>query len=362
MRDRAWIAVLVAATLVIAAGMAQRVLTEAGRWRDRAALEEALAIEAVERIEALRALGWAIALDDDPSRRSARLAEANALNAHLATQASTALALALRLLGQTQPAEQRGAPSEAWRRFEHALAGAARSQAAASVGRVSAGSRNAEGALRQLVAWTLAGCVLVCLLASLCSWRLAAVRIARFERLAMTDELSGLPNRRASRRVGRLEFERNRRYRRGLSLILFDIDEFKRINDAYGHATGDRAIAAFGRMLGASLRGADFASREGGEEFLLIVPEVDLGSAVYLAERLRRETTNIDLRAEDGARIVLRVSAGVASALVADASFEGLLRRADQALYRAKRAGRNRVCGDGTSFTETLGCPDGDRP
>jgi diguanylate cyclase (GGDEF)-like protein len=362
MRDRAWIAVLVAGTLVVAAGMAQRVLAEAARWRDRTALEEALATEAVERIEALRALGWAIALDDDPSRRRARLAEANALNAQLVTQASTAVAMALRSLEQTHPGEQHGVPSEAWRRFEHALAGAARAQAAASVGRVSTGSRSAEGALRHLVALTLAGGFLVCLLASLCSWRLAAARIARFEHLAMTDELSGLPNRRASRRVGRREFERNRRYRRGLSLIVFDIDEFKRINDVYGHATGDRAIAAFGRMLGASLRGADFAAREGGEEFLLIVPEVDLGSAVCLADRLRRDTAAIDLRADDGAPIVLQVSAGVASALPGDASFEWLLHRADRALYCAKRAGRNRVCSDSASFAETISSVQGDRP
>lgn len=354
-RDSAWLALLLAASLVIAAGIAYRVLAEASLWRDRATLESALATEAIERIELLRALGRTILLESDPTRRAARAGEARALSDQFETQASTTIATALRVLERTSAGEGPAVTSEAWGRFEEALAGAARAQAARLARQLAFQTGRVEGALRYLVAWTLAGGLCVSGLASFACWRRAVMRVARLERLAMTDELSGLPNRRASRRVGLREFERNCRYQRGLSLILFDIDDFKRINDTHGHAVGDQAIAAFARLLRASLRGADFAAREGGEEFLLIVPEVDLASAVRLADRLRRDTLTLGLRAADGALLALRVSAGVASARATDASFEALLRRADQALYAAKRAGRNRVCADTGRGDEAAG-------
>lgn len=343
-RDRAWFALLLAVSLVIAAGIAHRVLTEASRWRDRVGREGAVITEAIERIEVVRALGRAILLESDPERRAARVGEAIAVSDRFETQTSTTIATALRLLERTAAGKGPAVISEAWGHFEDALAGAARAQATRSARQIVSQTRRVEDALRHLVAWTLAGGLCVSGLASFACWRRTVARAARLERLAMTDELTGLPNRRASRRVGLREFERNRRYCRGLSLILFDIDDFKRINDTHGHAVGDQAIVAFARLLRASLRGVDFAAREGGEEFLLIVPEVDPASAVRLADRLRRDTLALGLRAGDGTLLALRVSAGVASARTLDASFEGLLRRADQALYAAKRSGRNRVC------------------
>jgi diguanylate cyclase (GGDEF)-like protein len=162
------------------------------------------------------------------------------------------------------------------------------------------------------------------------------------ERLATTDSLTGLGNRRfLFERLGQ-EVYRARRYHTPLSLLLFDIDHFKRINDGWGHAVGDHVLREIARETHQSLRKADTAGRYGGEEFIVLLPETDLAEAVALAHRLNREISRKVIKPERGSPILVTVSVGVATLAPAE-SGEELVQRADQALYRAKQAGRDRV-------------------
>jgi diguanylate cyclase (GGDEF)-like protein len=128
-----------------------------------------------------------------------------------------------------------------------------------------------------------------------------------------------------------------------LSVIMLDLDHFKRVNDRFGHAAGDEVLETLGGMLRQQLRREDLALRFGGEEILLVLPGIDLEGARLVAERLRLLTA-----AQVFSRCEHRVTAsfGVAGR-EADEGWEALLKRADQALYRAKAEGRNRVVLDG---------------
>ncbi len=163
------------------------------------------------------------------------------------------------------------------------------------------------------------------------------------EQLATTDELTGLHNRRSL--LHRLKFEvaRTRRFRTPLSAVMIDLDHFKRVNDEYGHAAGDRVLADIGRLLRENIRVIDIAGRYGGEELCLLLPNTPAEGARKLAESLRAK-----IAAQvhhDGARsIEVTASFGIASfnhMEIDDA--DSLLRQADAALYRAKQNGRNRV-------------------
>ena len=162
------------------------------------------------------------------------------------------------------------------------------------------------------------------------------------ERLATTDSLTGLANRR--RLFDRLEQEvyRAQRYGTALSLLMFDIDHFKRINDRWGHATGDWVLRRIARETHQLLRKTDQAGRYGGEEFVVLLPETDLSEALSLAQRLGQRISDTAITPEHDAPISVTVSVGVA-ALAPDETGEELIHRADQALYRAKQNGRNRV-------------------
>ncbi len=158
------------------------------------------------------------------------------------------------------------------------------------------------------------------------------------ERVASgTDALTGLLNRRGLFRAFDVEAERARRYGHAMGLILFDLDHFKQINDRFGHACGDRVLRRVAEEIRRTLRPTDILGRWGGEEFLLLLPEVELGSAVDVAERLRYLISG--LASEAGP---LTASFGVAAFSQTD-NLGTLVRRADQALYEAKAAGRNRV-------------------
>jgi diguanylate cyclase (GGDEF)-like protein len=165
---------------------------------------------------------------------------------------------------------------------------------------------------------------------------------AELGRLATTDGLTGLANRRAL--FERLEQEayRARRYGAPLSLILFDIDHFKRINDSWGHGAGDQVLREIARTTQEVLRKTDIAGRYGGEEFLVLLPGVDLEEATSLARRLNQQISQEVITSESGGSQAVTVSVGVAM-LAPDESGEELIQRADRALYRAKRGGRNRV-------------------
>jgi diguanylate cyclase (GGDEF)-like protein len=172
-----------------------------------------------------------------------------------------------------------------------------------------------------------------------------AIRRARSTRAlrveALTDPLTGLPNRRALE--GRLheELRRARRYRTPLSCVMADVDHLKPINDSLGHACGDQALQGMAAVLHAELRDTDFAARAGGDEFLILLPHTGAEEALVLAERVRRRLGTLRLGTGRSARPV-GASFGVAQ-LADDGDGQAMVDAADQALYAAKRAGRGQV-------------------
>lgn len=157
---------------------------------------------------------------------------------------------------------------------------------------------------------------------------------------AMTDALTGLPNRWALQDALRRMLAQAARSRGTLGLVLIDLDHFKQLNDTYGHDGGDQALAAVGHALLSELRESDLPARSGGEEFAVLLPDTPLEGALAVAEQLRRAIAAIELPLP-GAR--LTASLGVAVLPLHAVESEGLMRAADRALYAAKRAGRNRV-------------------
>ncbi len=162
-------------------------------------------------------------------------------------------------------------------------------------------------------------------------------------RLAHVDPLTGLGNRRSFERELAREVERAQRFEHGLSLVMIDLDHFKAINDVHGHAAGDAVLSMFGVLLPELLRASDQAFRFGGEEFAILVPQTPPDQARVLAERVR--ATFAERTRKSGPCGVCTLSAGVGAL----APIEGpdpamtLIQRADQAVYRAKRRGRDRV-------------------
>ena len=168
-------------------------------------------------------------------------------------------------------------------------------------------------------------------------------------RLALTDPLTGLYNRRYLTEKLPLEIKRVQRYNRPLSVILCDIDHFKRVNDTYGHGVGDLVLREFaGWLKGAVRDGVDWPARYGGEEFVLVLPETDLGGSWALAERLRRLVAD-KLIATPAGDITLTASFGISAFTPGEGKNppapETLLEEADDYLYQAKKGGRNRVAG-----------------
>jgi len=159
---------------------------------------------------------------------------------------------------------------------------------------------------------------------------------------AATDSLTGLGNRWTFDEELALEWRRAERVGDPLALILADIDDFKAINDTFGHQVGDEVLRAVGRVLSANVRQVDLAARYGGEEFAVIVPETDLEGAVQLAERLRVALEQEQVGLPDGSHV--RVTASFGAAVKGDLPrAEELVAAADETLYEAKRAGKNRV-------------------
>lgn len=172
---------------------------------------------------------------------------------------------------------------------------------------------------------------------------------ARIELLSVTDPLLPLYNRRFLTDQLEKEVARAYRHKRNLSIVIADLDHFKRVNDAHGHLIGDEVLQAFSNLLKAQLRVSDWAARYGGEEFVVILPETDAAGAYGLAEEIREKCDFEPLRTSAGA-IPLTASFGVASlpppggySAAEIITPEPLLRAADIALYRSKELGRNRV-------------------
>ncbi len=162
------------------------------------------------------------------------------------------------------------------------------------------------------------------------------------ERLASIDALSGALNRHAFDVRSRAELERAARHRLPVSLLLLDIDHFKRVNDTHGHPAGDAAIRALAEGIRPLLRQSDLFARLGGEEFAILAPHTDAESAAAFADRLREEIACRPV-AWGSLRLAVTVSVGVATWTGANEPLESLLSRADRALYAAKHGGRNRV-------------------
>ena len=162
-------------------------------------------------------------------------------------------------------------------------------------------------------------------------------------RLAVTDPLSGLANRRRFMAALHAEVERTRRSGRPFSLLMLDIDHFKHVNDTYGHNIGDKVIVALARTVAAGVREIDTAGRLGGEEFGVILADTALAGAIVAAERLRHAVEAMAVAAEDGTPLRVTVSIGAAERGREEAAPEELLRRADTALYTSKNGGRNKV-------------------
>uniref|UniRef100_A0A7C4AH83 diguanylate cyclase n=1 Tax=Fundidesulfovibrio putealis TaxID=270496 RepID=A0A7C4AH83_9BACT len=156
---------------------------------------------------------------------------------------------------------------------------------------------------------------------------------------ADTDPLTGAANRRSFTRKALEHVQLCRRYGNPLSLIIFDLDHFKVINDTYGHMAGDEVLAAVAGACRGTVRATDVLGRWGGEEFAVLMPETGLDGARRMAERLRGVVAGLTFRAGDGVR--LTASFGVAE--LGGGDFDDLVRRADERLYQAKRAGRDTV-------------------
>ncbi|NTW98425.1 MAG: GGDEF domain-containing protein [Geobacteraceae bacterium] len=154
------------------------------------------------------------------------------------------------------------------------------------------------------------------------------------------DALTGIYNRRFLESRLQEECERHRRHSRPLSLIMIDIDFFKKVNDNYGHQCGDIILHAVANKIASVIRTSDFVARYGGEEFCCLLPETDLDAAVIVAENIRTHIEKMEHLFENNS-INVTISLGV-SGLMTDDSHEKLLKRADDALYQAKHSGRNR--------------------
>ncbi len=166
--------------------------------------------------------------------------------------------------------------------------------------------------------------------------------VVQLRHVSQRDALTGLFNRRAVDIEVQRQWERFQRHHRPFAVLLVDIDHFKRINDTRGHAAGDEVLAQVAALLESHARSTDAVGRIGGEEFVVLLPDVDAAEALRSAERLRVLVEERELRAR-GEPLTVTVSVGIALARPGDPHAEAMIARADEALYRAKAEGRNRV-------------------
>ncbi|MBT7074213.1 MAG: diguanylate cyclase [Anaerolineae bacterium] len=159
---------------------------------------------------------------------------------------------------------------------------------------------------------------------------------------SLTDSLTGVSNRRAFIERGKKEIIRTLRHGRPLSVIMIDVDNFKTINDTYGHKIGDNALYTIAQLCRAQMRSTDGIARYGGDEFAILLPETSAKNALLLAERICNNVAKMKFSAKVGENYALSISVGVAE-LTRKETLEDLLHQADQALYEAKRAGKDQV-------------------
>jgi diguanylate cyclase (GGDEF)-like protein len=169
-----------------------------------------------------------------------------------------------------------------------------------------------------------------------------AMKTAEFERLSLTDALTGVANRRALTERAQIEIAALSRNPGPLSVVMFDIDHFKRVNDTFGHAVGDTVLSHVALVAKENLRPGDLIARIGGEEFALLLPHTEVREAQAIAERIRAKIAEAQVVSGE-AVVSVTCSFGVAPFDDTSGTIDNALRRADSALYLAKQDGRNRV-------------------
>jgi diguanylate cyclase (GGDEF)-like protein len=165
--------------------------------------------------------------------------------------------------------------------------------------------------------------------------------LAQAHELANTDVLTFLPNRRKILSSLQEEVIRSNRYHTPLAISILDIDHFKKVNDTYGHVAGDQVLRSVAARLRAHIRHPDTIGRYGGEEFLIVLPNSELQAAAEQASRLCQQIRDLQIDLNDQV-VSVTISVGVAQFQIESETWEQLLHRADEALYRAKELGRNR--------------------
>lgn len=165
----------------------------------------------------------------------------------------------------------------------------------------------------------------------------------KLERLAHIDPLTNISNRRHFYDQGKIELKRAVRYQHALAVLMFDIDYFKRVNDTYGHDGGDVVLKQLASHVHDSLRNLDIFARFGGEEFIALLPELSAEQAALVAERLRQEIADMQIVLPSGETMSITVSIGFAMLSPSDKQLDGIIKKADLALYQAKAQDRNRV-------------------
>ncbi|MCY6371669.1 GGDEF domain-containing protein [Clostridium ganghwense] len=161
------------------------------------------------------------------------------------------------------------------------------------------------------------------------------------EKLASTDSLTGIYNRRFFVELAKKELYEIKRYNKTDTLLILDVDNFKQINDEYGHMYGDKALKAFSKVCSSEIRGGDIFGRIGGEEFAIILTNTSINNAVTFAERLRNLVSKIEIEVQNK-KFSLTISIGITN-ILPDESIYKVMSMADKALYEAKGKGRNRV-------------------
>jgi diguanylate cyclase (GGDEF)-like protein len=174
----------------------------------------------------------------------------------------------------------------------------------------------------------------------------AALQNAHLYELAMVDGLTGLFMRRYFDARIEEEIERSKRFGTPFSVVMIDVDDFKKLNDTYGHLIGDRVLRAIANTVKQQMRGVDTAARYGGEEISIILPRTEMLNAYNVGERIRMAIMDLRITTDDDTQKVLQVTASFGISSYPESRVSGgedLVRRADQALYRAKKMGKNRV-------------------
>jgi diguanylate cyclase (GGDEF)-like protein len=172
-------------------------------------------------------------------------------------------------------------------------------------------------------------------------------QIRTIELISMIDQLTAIPNRRGFDSRIDMEWIRAIRENTYLSVLLLDVDNFKMYNDTYGHQQGDKVLQIVAKTIENSLhRPGDFAARWGGEEFIVLLPNTNMNGALFIAESIRYNISNIAIACSDGTQTSVTISIGVnTQSPKQNSSREIFISEADKALYKAKETGKNRVCG-----------------